>query len=329
MTEAPAGDPAGAFDFCQKLADSHYENFPVASRLIARSLRRHVAVLYAFARIADDFADEPQFEGVRKERLEDWRAQLWAVGKTPAVHPVFLALETTLKELGLPKEPFDDLVSAFLQDCEKKRYATFEEVRDYCRRSADPVGRLVLMIHGYRDPEIFKLSDRICTALQLTNFLQDLSVDLKKDRLYIPEEDLREFGYGEADMRMGVINERFRSLMKFQWKRVRGLFDEDPLAPAQLALAGDPSTWLEVDILRKIHLAGYDPAQRPALSNGMGAARVQGRGGQVTGVRATQFPVRIPLSSRERRPCARSGFCRRRRGSPAASGAAKSRFLGG
>ncbi|MEK9144326.1 MAG: squalene synthase HpnC [Elusimicrobiota bacterium] len=271
MTEAPVGDPAGAFDFCQKLADSHYENFPVASRLIARSLRRHVAVLYAFARIADDFADEPQFEGVRKERLEDWRAQLWAVGKTPAVHPVFLALETTLKELDLPKEPFDDLISAFLQDCEKKRYATFEEVRDYCRRSADPVGRVVLMIHGYRDPEFFKLSDRICTALQLANFLQDLSVDLKKDRIYIPEEDFREFGYGEADMRMGVVNERFRSLMKFQWKRVRGLFDEGLPLAARLSwpLSWEIRlTWLGgVDILRKIHLAGYDTLhQRPALS---------------------------------------------------------------
>ena len=271
MTEAPVGDPAGAFEFCQKLADSHYENFPVASRLISKPLRRHVAALYAFARIADDFADEPEFEGVRKERLEDWRAQLWAVGKTPAVHPVFLALEATLKELDLPKEPFDDLISAFLQDCEKKRYATFEEVRDYCRRSADPVGRVVLMIHGYRDPELFKLSDRICTALQLANFLQDLSVDLKKDRIYIPEEDFREFGYGEADMRMGVVNERFRSLMKFQWKRVRGLFDEGLPLAARLSwpLSWEIRlTWLGgVDILRKIHLAGYDTLhQRPALS---------------------------------------------------------------
>lgn len=264
------GGLPGAFDFCGRLARRHYENFPVASRLLPHRTRRHVAVLYAFARIADDFSDEAEYEGVRLERLEDWRRQLWAVGREPARHPVFLAMEETLRELDLPREPFDDLLSAFLQDVDKRRYATFDEVADYCRRSANPVGRIVLMIHGWRDPERLRLSDAICTGLQLANFCQDVSVDLKKDRIYIPEEDFRLFGYTEADLRMGVVNERFRSLMKHQWKRTRALFEEGrPLAATlRLPLSWEIRlTWLGGTlVLRKIQQAGFDTLhQRPAL----------------------------------------------------------------
>lgn len=268
--EDPA-DVAGAFQFCQDLALRHYENFPVASRLLPKKTRRHVAVLYAFARIADDFSDEAEYQGVRKERLEDWRRQLWAVGKEPPRHPVFFAMEETLRELDLPKEPFDDLLSAFLQDVDKSRYATFDEVLDYCRRSANPVGRIVLMIHGYRDAERFAMSDAICTALQLANFWQDVAVDLKKDRIYIPEEDFREFGYSEADLRMGVVNERFRNLMKHEWKRTRALFEQGrplwktlhwPLSyEIKLTWAGGN------EILRKVQRIGFDTLhQRPVLS---------------------------------------------------------------
>ena len=230
-----ATDVAGAYGFCQDLARRHYENFPVASRLMPRRLRRHVAALYAFARIADDFSDEPEYEGVRRERLLDWRRQLSEIGSKPPTHPAFLALGATLRELDLPKAPFDDLLSAFLQDTEKKRYATFAEVADYCRRSANPVGRIVLMIHGYRDTELFRLSDAICTALQLANFWQDVSVDLKKDRVYIPEEDFRTHGYSEADLRMGVCNERFKSLMRFEVSRTRALFEEGRALPGRLS----------------------------------------------------------------------------------------------
>jgi squalene synthase HpnC len=272
--EAQVADPQdveGAYAFCLRLAESNYENFPVASRLIARPLRRHVAALYAFARIADDFSDEPEYGGVRVERLNEWREQLRAVGGSPARHPVFLALERTFAELKLPREPFDDLLSAFLQDCEKKRYESWEEVLDYCRRSADPVGRIVLMIHGYRDPELFRLSDRICSALRVTSFLQDVAVDLKKDRIYIPQRDFLESGYSEADMRMGVVNERFRNLMKQQWKRARAMFEEGEGLPAKLAwpLSWEIRlTWLGGnDILRKIGKLGFDTLhQRPALT---------------------------------------------------------------
>ncbi len=230
-----ANDVAGAYRFCQDLADGHYENFPVASLLLPKRLRKHVAALYAFARIADDISDEPEYEGRRKECLHIWRSMLADIGGRTPTHPVFLALGATLKELELPKEPFDDLLSAFIQDTEKKSYATFDEVLDYCRRSANPVGRIVLMIHGYKDAELFRHSDAICTALQLTNFWQDISVDLKKDRVYIPEEDFKEYGYSVADLRMGVYNARFKSLMKFEVSRARALFEQGKPLPGKLS----------------------------------------------------------------------------------------------
>ncbi len=263
-------DAPAAFKFCQDLVDSHYENFPVASLLLPRKLRKHVAALYAFARIADDFADEPEYEGVRKERLLDWRRQLLAVGKEPATHPVFAALGRTFRELDLPVEPFDDLLSAFLQDVEKTRYATYDEVLDYCRRSANPVGRVVLMIHGHRDPELFRLSDAICTALQLANFWQDISVDLKKDRIYIPEEDFQKFSYSEADLRMGVVNERFHDLLKFEVNRTRDLFEQGRPLPGKLEWPLSLEirlTWRGGrEILRKIRKGGFDTlSTRPVL----------------------------------------------------------------
>ena len=273
--EAALADPAdidAAYAYCVSLAASHYENFPVASRLLEKRLRKHVAALYAFARIADDFSDEPEYAPVRAQRLLDWRRQLQeAAAGLPAKHPVFVALAGTLKELELPVEPFDDLLSAFLQDVEKKRYGTFDEVLDYCRRSANPVGRIVLMIHGYRSPELFRYSDAICTALQLANFWQDLSLDLKKDRIYIPEEDFKAFGYSEGDLFMGVVNERFRNLMKFELNRTRALFEQGRPLAGKLRW---PLSW-EIrltwrggrEILRKIRKAGFDTLSlRPRLT---------------------------------------------------------------
>jgi len=264
-------DVGGAYRFCQDLADSHYENFPVASLLLPRRLRKHVAVLYAFARIADDLSDEPEYAASRRELLLDWRRQLAEIGEKPAEHPVFLALGATLKDLDLPKHPFDDLLSAFLQDTQKNRYATFAEVLDYCRRSANPVGRIVLMIHGYRDEELFRSSDAICTALQLTNFWQDVSVDLKKDRIYIPEEDFKAHGYSEADLRMGVCNERFKKLMKFELSRTRALFDQGKMLPSRLSWPLSLEirlTWLGgMQVLKLIPKLDFDTLRtRPALA---------------------------------------------------------------
>ncbi len=264
-------DVDGAYRFCRDMAARHYENFPVASVLMPRRLRKHVAALYAFARIADDLSDEPEYAGSRRERLLDWRRQLDEIGAKPPSHPVFLALGETLEELDLPKQPFDDLLSAFLQDTEKKRYETFAELLDYCRRSANPVGRIVLMIHGHRDEESFRRSDAICTALQLANFLQDVSVDMKKDRVYIPEEDFKAHGYSEADLRMGVYNERFKSLMKFEISRARALFEQGrPLIqrlewPLSLEIR---MTWLGgMRILKMIQRLEFDTLRtRPALT---------------------------------------------------------------
>lgn len=262
-------DVAGAYAFCQALAARHYENFPVASRLLPSRLRKHIAALYAFARIADDFSDEAEYEGVRRERLLEWRSQLKSLD-TPR-HPVFLALGQTIKELELPVQLFDDLLSAFLQDTEKNRYATFDEVLDYCRRSANPVGRIVLLIHGYKDAELFELSDRICTALQLANFWQDLAVDLKKDRIYVPDEDFRRFGYSEADLRMGLVNDKFTALMKHEVSRALTLFEAGRPLPNRLdfPLSWEIRlTWLGGrEVLRKIRKQGFDTlTSRPALS---------------------------------------------------------------
>jgi squalene synthase HpnC len=262
-------DASSAYAFCASLAARHYENFPVASRLLPGHLRKHVAVLYAFARIADDFSDEAEYEGVRRERLLEWRSQLHDLGNPR--HPVFLALKHTVAELRLPIEPFDDLLSAFLQDVEKKRYATFDEVLDYCKRSANPVGRIVLLIHGYRDRQLFEWSDNICTALQLTNFWQDVAVDLKKDRVYIPEEDFKAFGYTEADLRMGVINDGLRNLMKHQVGRTRALFEQGRPLPNCLVFPLSWEirlTWLGGrEVLRKIRKQGFETmTTRPVLS---------------------------------------------------------------
>ncbi|MHB2026192.1 MAG: squalene synthase HpnC [Elusimicrobiota bacterium] len=272
--EAGPWDPKdilGAYRFCSDLAKSHYENFPVASLFIPWRLRRHVAALYAFARVADDFADEPEYEGARLERLAEWREKLDAAIREPATHPVFIALADTIRTLDLPLAPFTDLLSAFSQDVEKKSYADWSELLDYCRRSANPVGRVVLMIHGLRDEELFKMSDDLCTALQLANFWQDVSIDIKKDRIYIPREDFSACGYSEADLRMGVVNERFRSLMKIEVARARELFEQSRELPRRLPkpLAWEIRlTWLGGrQILRKIRDAGYDAlSRRPHLS---------------------------------------------------------------
>ena len=174
-----------AYAACLRIAEAHYENFPVASRLVSASLRPHVAAVYAFARGADDIADEPG--RTPKERLallDDWGDRL----RRPPDTPVFEALADTRDRFQLPIELFDDLLSAFKQDVHKTRYETWDEVFDYCRRSANPVGRLVLRLAMVRRDDADRWSDAVCTALQLTNFWQDLAIDWQRGRLYVPRE---------------------------------------------------------------------------------------------------------------------------------------------
>ena len=188
---------ARAYAACERLAQSHYENFPVASRLLPRRMRPHVAAVYAFARGADDIADEGvATAGERQERLHAWQRRLHDAvaaghgGDASARDEdlVFVALGHTIRSLDLPLSLFDDLLSAFGQDTMTTRYASWRDVLDYCRRSANPVGRLVLRIAGYRDDDLERSSDALCTALQLTNFWQDFGRDWRAGRLYVPRD---------------------------------------------------------------------------------------------------------------------------------------------
>ena len=221
-----------SFEWCERLARSHYENFPVASLLIPRPKRRYVAAIYAFARIADDFADEGYGQDSipalsvsdRLSALEKWESQLLDSSKGRASHPVFIALGRTVGDLSLPLELLRDLLSAFKQDVLKLRYQDFTSLLDYCRRSANPVGRLILRVFGYNDEARDQLSDHICTSLQLTNFWQDIAIDAQKNRIYLPQEDLTRFGVTESDIKEQQFSESFRSLLSFEIERTRKLF---------------------------------------------------------------------------------------------------------
>jgi hydroxysqualene synthase len=200
-----------AYAACFEIARRHSENFPVASRLVPASLRPHVAAVYAFARGADDIADEPgRTPAERLALLDEWSGHL----RRPPESAVFEALADTRKRFDLPLDLFDDLLSAFRQDVEKTRYTTWDEVFDYCRRSANPVGRLVLRLAGVHRPDADAWSDAVCTALQLTNFWQDLAIDWQRGRLYVPAEVWRAAGAETADLDRGVISEAWQQALR-------------------------------------------------------------------------------------------------------------------
>ncbi|MBI1983666.1 MAG: squalene synthase HpnC [Acidobacteria bacterium] len=264
-----------AYAECRRLARRHYENFPVASYFVPRDKRDALAAIYAFARHADDMADEPGVEG-RLEKLAAWRQKLVDCFVGKADHPVFIALLDTVNTFRLSEEHFHNLLRAFEQDVLLNRRPDFQSVLSYCACSANPVGRLVLELFGHRDPEIFALSDNICTALQLTNFWQDVSVDLERDRVYLPQEDLRRFELTLDDLRkfmspVGIGRDnRWRQLMAFEIARTRELFNEGRPLPEKVA----PElrlqlrlTWLGgMTILEKIESADYDVfRRRPSL----------------------------------------------------------------
>jgi phytoene synthase len=265
---------ADSFAYCERLTRAHYENFPVGSLLVPAAKRHYVYAIYAFARIADDMADEGYDEAIlesaRLHSLNDWERQLQACLTGGGEHPVFPALAATIHETSLPVGLLVDLVSAFKQDVVKRRYQAFAEVVDYCRRSANPVGRLILLLFGYRDETRALLSDSICTALQLANLWQDVSVDIRKDRIYIPQEDLARFDVTEREIRSGQFTSRFAELLSFEVSRTRELFEVGrPLLDMvtgrlryELRL-----TWLGgMSILDKIEGVGFDTlALRPSL----------------------------------------------------------------
>ena len=220
---------------CEQLARTHYENFPVASRLLPGHLRPHVAAVYAFARTADDIADEPGLETAERLRLlADYRARVTSRAAGPRPVPasafagadlIFPALFDTIDTFDLPPSLFTDLLSAFEQDVTVTSYATWDHLLDYCRRSADPVGRIVLRLSGYRSDALDQASDAVCSALQLTNFWQDLAVDWSRGRLYVPEQICRAHGADPRDLDRGAWTASWQAALEDCGHRTRALFD--------------------------------------------------------------------------------------------------------
>jgi squalene synthase HpnC len=251
----------------------HYENFPVASLLLPPSLREPVAVIYRFARSADDFADEgDEAPPERLRRLQQYRDELEAIaaGRPPGL-PLFEDVGRVVREHGLPLGLFHDLVDAFSQDVVKHRYADFGEVLDYSRRSANPVGRLLLILFGKDSEANRRHSDAVCSALQLINFWQDVDVDLRtRDRIYLPQDDMRRFGVGEDQLRAGRCDAAFQALMRFQTERARRMMLEGKALLADLEGRFRLEIALTVQgglrILEKLEHAGYDMfRRRPVL----------------------------------------------------------------
>lgn len=226
MTMTRILSPDMAFATCERIARQHYENFPVASLLLPREKRRYVAAIYAFARGADDIADEGTLPpGERLQGLDEWEALLDQAFTGSPEHPIFIAIGATARETGIPRSLLAALLRAFRRDVTTHRYRTFPDLLGYCEDSANPIGRLLLHLFDCADERTVRLSDYLCTALQLANFWQDVSVDLARGRLYIPLEDCDRFGYTERDLTSRRVNDSFRRLMQFEVERTQSLFD--------------------------------------------------------------------------------------------------------
>jgi squalene synthase HpnC len=257
--------------YCERLARTHYENFSVATWFLPAKLRQHFFNVYAYCRISDDLGDEVGDATASLQLLDQWQEELDACYAGEPRHSVFVALAETVRQLEIPKQPFVDLLTAFRQDQMVTRYPTFDDLLGYCRNSANPVGRLVLYVCGYRDAERQSLSDFTCTALQLANFWQDVSVDYAKGRIYLPLESLKKFGVGEEDIAAQRNSPAFCELMRFEVNRARDWFGRG------LPLAGQVDRELAIDIelfsrggqeiLNAIERQGFKVlGHRPAIS---------------------------------------------------------------
>jgi squalene synthase HpnC len=270
-----------AQEYCARVARGHYENFPVASRLVPSRLRPAVRAVYAFARRADDFADEPGFEGERLERLARWESMLEDCFRGTADHPIFIALREAVRQHDLPPGPFRDLLAAFRLDLVKRRHPDRASLLDYCRLSANPIGFLILHLFGYRERSLLEWSDAICTALQLTNHWQDVAIDMARDRIYLPEDARLRHSVGEEELRQGCATSGFRALMQEEVRAARNLFAAGrPLCDAvrgrlrwelRLMLQGG------LRILEKIELVDYDVFRRRPRLGAADALRIARR----------------------------------------------------
>ena len=274
----PAATPSleEARAWCKQLAESHYENFHVASWFLPKKLRPHFHAIYAYCRVSDDLGDEVGDHEQALALLDQWNEELDACYAGTARHPVFVALAETIHACQIPKEPFADLLTAFKQDQTVTRFRTMDEVLAYCRYSANPVGRLVLYVCGYSDAERFRLSDATCSALQLANFWQDVASDYQqRDRIYLPQDAMQRFGVTEetiaASIAAGKAAPEFRALLKDQVAYARSLFEAGlPLigmVDSELALDLDLFSRGGLEILRAIEQRDYDVlSARPAIS---------------------------------------------------------------
>ncbi len=262
-----------ARQYCERLVRNHYENFPIASLLLPRDLRSHFYPVYAYCRWADDLGDETGDRARSLFLLDRWEEELRACYQGRVRHPVFVALRETVEQLEIPQQPFLDLIAAFRQDQTKTRYRNFQELLGYCRYSANPVGRLVLHLCGYRDPELQQLSDYTCTALQLANFWQDVARDFRIGRVYLPLDDMARHGYSEDDLAHFRYNGNFVSLLKELIERTRELFWKGlPLASRvgiRLAVDVELFSRAGMEILKLIERQNYNVlARRPELGQG-------------------------------------------------------------
>lgn len=284
---APSIEDARAY--CERLARSHYENFSVASWFLPRRLRQHFFNVYSYCRISDDLGDEVGDPTASLELLDQWERELEECYGGNPKHPVFVALSETVREFEIPKHEFSDLLIAFRQDQTVTRFQTFDDLLAYCRYSANPVGHLVLYLCGYRDPERQYLSDFTCTALQLANFWQDVSVDYAKGRIYLPLEGLLKYGVAENDIAQNRNTPAFRDLLKFEVERAQDWFRQGlPLIKkvnGELAIDLDLFSRGGMEILRAIEKQDYAVlGNRPSISKPRKLALV-GRAvlGKITG----------------------------------------------
>jgi squalene synthase HpnC len=267
---APSLEEARAY--CRRLARSHYENFSVASWFLPTRLRQHFFNVYAYCRISDDLGDEVGNPVASLQLLDQWEAELAACYTGSPRHPVFVALAETVRTFDIPRHEFSDLLTAFRQDQTVTRYETFDDLLGYCLNSANPVGHLVLYLCGYRDAERQKLSDFTCTALQLANFWQDVSLDYVKGRIYLPLADLRRFGVTEEDLAANHNTSAFCEMMRFEVQRARDWFEKGlPLVgkvDKELALDLELFSRGGLEILNAIEKQGYAVlGHRPSISN--------------------------------------------------------------
>lgn len=262
--------PQQAHAYCAHLARTHYENFSVATLLLPRRLVPHFHNIYAYCRWADDLGDETGGGQTALDLIQWWREELLRCYDGKPRHPVMIALSATIERFAIPATPFLELLLAFEQDQRVKRYDTYDQVLDYCRYSANPVGHLVLYLCECHRPETVELSDAICTGLQLANFWQDVARDLDIGRVYLPAEDRKRFGYAEPDLEARRFTPAFAELMRFEVQRARQLFETGlplvALVPADVQPDIELFARGGLGILGKIEALGYDVWRaRPVL----------------------------------------------------------------